>query len=180
MMIFWILLISALLLSIERIAYFLIWNNPDTYRKLCQHPLIAEFGEPVDILQKLFYGFKALQIGVFIGWCFAFEEVGKIPMPTDNLIALIVGSIMVLTGIFLNLSVFHSLGKIGVFYGNKLGYHVPWREEFPFSLCRHPQYVGTLLSIWGFFLVMRFPHPDWILLPMLETFYYALGAHYEE
>jgi hypothetical protein len=32
-----------------------------------------------------------------------------------------------------------------------------------------------LLSIWGFFVIMRFPHDDWILLPLLQTFYYVLG-----
>ncbi len=56
----------------------------------------------------------------------------------------------------------------------------PGAEKFPFSLLKHPQYAGALLSIWGFFLAMRFPHPDWYLLPSLETLYYALGAYLEQ
>jgi hypothetical protein len=80
----------------------------------------------------------------------------------------------------LNMSVFYRLGKVGVFYGRQLGYEIPWCRAFPFSLLRHPQYVGTLLSIWGFFLVMRFPHNDWYLLPTLETVYYVLGAYFEQ
>ena len=44
---------------------------------------------------------------------------------------------------------------------------------------KHPQYTGALLSIWGFFLVMRFPHDDWYILPALETVYYVLGAYFE-
>ena len=36
------------------------------------------------------------------------------------------------------------------------------------------------MSIWGFFLIMRFPHGDWFVLPALETVYYALGAYYEQ
>jgi len=79
----------------------------------------------------------------------------------------------------LNVSVFHRLGKIGVFYGNKLGYRIPWSRKFPFSCLKHPQYVGALLTIWGFFLVMRFPYDDWYLLPVLETVYYGFGAYFE-
>jgi methylene-fatty-acyl-phospholipid synthase len=57
---------------------------------------------------------------------------------------------------------------------------LPWCRAFPFSVLQHPQYVGTVLSIWGFFLVMRFPHDDWYLLPIVETVYYALGAYFEQ
>jgi methylene-fatty-acyl-phospholipid synthase len=80
----------------------------------------------------------------------------------------------------LNMSVFYRLGKVGVFYGNKFGYALPWCQALPFSLLRHPQYVGTVLAIWGLFLLVRFPHDDWYMLPALETLYYALGAHFEQ
>jgi len=52
-------------------------------------------------------------------------------------------------------------------------------QEFPFSVLSHPQYVGTLLTIWGLFLAARFPHDDWYALPILETAYYAAGAWLE-
>jgi hypothetical protein len=32
----------------------------------------------------------------------------------------------------------------------------------------------------GFFLLMRFPHDDWYLLPIVETVYDALGAYCEQ
>jgi hypothetical protein len=35
------------------------------------------------------------------------------------------------------------------------------------------------MSIWGFFVVMRFPNPDWIALPLLQTVYYVVGARLE-
>ncbi len=73
-----------------------------------------------------------------------------------------------------------SPGQVGVFYGNKFGYPTRWVRKFPFSCLRHPQYIGALLSIWGFFLVMRFPQDDWYLLPALETLYYVLGAYWEQ
>ncbi len=42
-----------------------------------------------------------------------------------------------------------------------------------------PQYVGTVLFIWGFIVATRFPGQDWILLPTLETTYYVVGAWLE-
>jgi Glycosyltransferase Family 4 len=41
----------------------------------------------------------------------------------------------------------------------------------------HNQTRATI--IWGGFLAVRFPHPDWYVLPVVETLYYALGAHLE-
>jgi methylene-fatty-acyl-phospholipid synthase len=90
-----------------------------------------------------------------------------------------IGGTLIVAGQILNCGVFYRLGKVGVFYGNKLGYDIPWSRAFPFSLFKHPQYVGTVCSIWGFFLIMRFPHQDWYMLPALETVYYVLGASLE-
>ena len=59
--------------------------------------------------------------------------------------------VLIAIGQILNVGVFMQLGKIGVFYGNRLGYQVPWCRSFPFSLIPHPQYVGATLSIWGSF-----------------------------
>jgi methylene-fatty-acyl-phospholipid synthase len=97
-----------------------------------------------------------------------------------GVLSLVVGGALIVVGQSLNLSVFYRLGRVGVFYGNRFGYEISWRREFPFSLLQHPQYVGTVLSIWGFFLVLRFPHDDWYLLPTLETVYYAVGAYFEQ
>jgi methylene-fatty-acyl-phospholipid synthase len=115
---------------------------------------------------------------VFISWCLVFGRGSLWPIEADaGVVALAVAAM--LAGQALNVGVFVRLGQVGVFYGNKFGYRVPWCCGFPFSLCADPQYVGTVLSIWGFFLVMRFPHGDWFILPTLETVYYALGARLE-
>jgi phosphatidyl-N-methylethanolamine N-methyltransferase len=135
-------------------------------------------GEPVDVLRFLFYGFKILQFTVFVGWCY-FHGDGSLSSCGGSPWSLGLGLVFIVGGQTLNLSVFYRLGKVGVFYGDRFGYQVPWCRGFPFSLFKHPQYAGTLLSIWGFFLVMRFPHDDWYLLPLLETGYYTLSAHFE-
>ena len=175
----WALLGVAVLLRLERLCYVWIWRTPKAFRALCERPAVAYVGEPVDVVQKLFYGFKVIQIAVFVSWCYVYGQGALWPL-SGSAWALGLGGALVVVGQILNVSVLYRLGKVGVFYGNKLGYETPWCRAFPFSLLKHPQYVGTVLSIWGFFLIMRFPHDDWYLLPTVETVYYALGAYFEQ
>jgi methylene-fatty-acyl-phospholipid synthase len=133
--------------------------------------------DPLDGLQHLFRVFKAIQIGVLVWWCLWWGD-GQLRFP-PNAFAFAVGLLMMGVGQCLNIAVFHRLGRVGVFYGVRFGYEVPCCTSFPFSVMRHPQYIGTLLSIWGFFLLARYPAPDWLILPLLESVYYALGARFE-
>jgi methylene-fatty-acyl-phospholipid synthase len=175
----WTLLVAASVLSIERICYAWVWYHPVAFRRWCANRIIALFGEPVDVLRNLFLCFKTIQLGVFFGWCYIHGDGNLIP-PGEEGWWMAAGGTLIVAGQMLNLGVFVQLGKIGVFYGNKLGYHVPRCEGFPFSLFRHPQYIGTVLSIWGFFMTTRFPHDDWYLLPILQTGYYVVGAYLEQ
>lgn len=174
----WLLLAAAAFLSFERLCYLHISRAPEHFRRFCQRPAVASLGEPVEVLQKLFYGFKTIQITVFLGWCYVHSQ-GTL-WPVDRGVwPLTIGAVLLIVGQLLNAAVFYRLGTVGVFYGNKLGYHVPWSQDFPFSWLKHPQYVGSVCSIWGFFVLMRYPHHDWYMLPALETVYYALGAAFE-
>jgi methylene-fatty-acyl-phospholipid synthase len=175
----WSLLVAASVLSVERICYAWVWHYPEVFRRLCLKPLPALFGEPVDVLRNLFVCFKALQLSVFFGWCYLYGK-GTLIHPVENNLWIAMGTTLIALGQLLNLGVFVRLGKIGVFYGNKLGYHVPWHRGFPFSLVRHPQYVGAVLSVWGFFMTTRFPYDDWYIIPVLQTGYYVAGAYLEQ
>lgn len=171
--IFWI---SAAALSLERIAYVAIWRRPAGFRRLCDAwwPGTA----PVDVLARLFVAFKVLQFLVFAGWWIAHGH-GLRPA-ADGPAPLILGLLMIVAGQILNVAVFVRLGRVGVFYGSRLGQAVMWHAGFPFSWFRHPQYVGTVITIWGAFIAMRYPAPDWSVIPALETLYYAIGAFFEE
>jgi len=169
---------AALLLSLERLCYLWIWHAPDSFRSVCATLGVAPPSEPVQVLESLFYAFKILQMGVFVAWCFIHGE-GSFWQPNPDPSAVWLGAALILLGQVLNASVFYRLGNLGVFYGNRFGHQVPWSRQFPFSLLEHPQYVGALLSIWGLFLMVRFPHDDWYIIPALETAYYALGARIE-
>jgi len=174
----WVFLFAAALLSLERICYLRIWRNPEAFRASCMRAPVIHAREPVNALRYLFYGFKLLQCAVFIGWCYIHGD-GQLVALAGGRFANLLGAALIMIGQLLNLSVFYRLGNVGVFYGNKFGYPVPWNPKFPFSIIDHPQYVGALLTIWGFFLVARFPHDDWYFLPLLETAYYFAGAYFE-
>jgi methylene-fatty-acyl-phospholipid synthase len=174
---FWGVLVLALGLGLERFTYAWVWHRPTAFQALCRRAPLRAFASPTDALECLFWGFKAIQVAIFLAWCWLWG--GGVVRPAAWGAATIAGLLLAGSGQVLNLSVFHRLGRTGVFYGNRFGQAVPWCDRFPFSVLRHPQYVGTLLSIWGFFLVMRFPQPDWVVLPLLETAYYTLGSYVE-
>ena len=167
----WIFLGSAAALSIERLCYIWIWRNPDAFQEVCGR-------DPVAAVRWLFYAFKIIQAAVFLAWCYVMGNGSLWPPAADPAIV-VLGAALIATGQWLNASVFYRLGGEGVFYGNRFGHEIAWCRDFPFSCVDDPQYFGAVLSIWGFFLLMRFPHDDWYLLPALETIYYAAGARFE-
>lgn len=175
----WLVCAAAVLLSVERISYVLIWRDPDAFRRWSLHRTVATLGGPVDLLVLLFIGFKVIQIGVFVSWHLMLGDGSWLPHSRDPRV-FAAGALLIVLGQGLNVSVFERLGKIGVFYGNKFGHSVSWCHRFPFTWFAHPQYVGTVLAIWGFFVLMRFPAPDWMLVPLVETMYYAAGARLEQ
>lgn len=176
---FWIaILVAASFLAIERISYVLVWRHPEAFKSLCRRRRILGAHDPVEVMHRLFIAFKGIQIGVFVAWWSLFD--GRFPpLPNAPMPGLLIGAGLLLAGQALNFGVFWRLGKVGVFYGNRLGHQVPWVTGFPFSVVRHPQYVGTLISILGIFLIMRYPEPDWVVLPLIQTFYYLLAMRLE-
>lgn len=173
-----LLVLCAVLLSAERLTYYVASRRTRLWRRLCAGAPWQSLRDPVRAVNALFYVFKLVQIALFWFWCSHFGHV-LVPLPTAPLPGLVIGVALFVFGQILNFSVFLRLGNVGVFYGAQFGHAVPWVQGFPFSVLRHPQYLGVLLSIWGFFVVMRFPNPDWLYLPLLETVYYAWGAYQE-
>jgi hypothetical protein len=84
----------------------------------------------------MFYFFKAVQLIVVVGWCFAFG--GRFWPPAAGSIDITVGTLLIGSGQLLSLAAFQRLGRIGVFYGGQFGYSVKWHSGFPFSWFQHP------------------------------------------
>ena len=172
---YWLLLAALPLLAVERVAYALIWRWPDAFTAVCHR---LGWIDPVRVLRWLFVAFKAMQALVFAVWIAGHGGPQPLSWPPGT--ADVIAVLALMAGQVLNVAVFVRLGAVGVFYGTRFGHVVQWCTGFPFSLLSHPQYVGTVLSIWALFLLTRYPAPDWSLLPILETVYYVLGARAEQ
>lgn len=170
-----VLTVAAAALAVERLAYVWISRRPDTLERLVARWSLLSSAGAINVLAGLCVVFKVLQLTVFFVWCSIATNLHP-PHAWRDHGAVVAGAILIVTGQLLNLRVFQLLGRTGVFYGDRFGVQLPWRTDFPFSIMRHPQYVGACMSVWGFFLVMRFPYDDWYVLPILETAYYAAGS----
>jgi len=170
----WLILVAVLLLTLERGSYVWIVRRTERFRRLCTTRAVSWIGEPVTVVAVLFGAFKVVQISVFLAWWY-FHEDGHLA----GAATLAMAATLLLAGQALNFGVFYRLGATGVFFGDQLGHEVPWCRAFPFSWIAHPQYVGTVLTIWALFLAARFPHPDWYVLPGVATAFYAVSAHLE-
>lgn len=171
-------LACAAFLALERLAYLYAWTHPRRFAARMRRLFGRRGADPVVALKSLFKVFKLIQITVLFAWCAWFADTW-IPWPTAPLPAMLLGLLLIAFGQVLNLGVMIRLGSEGVFYGNRFGRSVTWQTGFPFSLVAHPQYVGALMSIWGFMLAMRFPNTDWVVLPLVSSLYYMLGARLE-
>ena len=171
--------LAAMALSLERLCYIWVWRRPEVFRARIARLSRVVAIDPVTAVRLLFYAFKVLQFTVFVAWLYVFGhgEIWTAPRPSGVVAS---GVALIIAGQILNVAVFLRLGSVGVFYGSRFGHDVPWVDAFPFSWLKHPQYLGTVLSIWGLFVAVRFPAPDWYVLPLLETAYYALGARLEQ
>ena len=128
----WFLLGAAVVLSLERLCYIYVSRAPERFRRFCQRPVVAPLGAPVEVLQKLFYGFKAMQFTVFLGWCYVHGQ-GSLSPPGRGVWHLGAGGALIVVGQILNCAALYRLGKVGIFYGRQLGYDVAWSRAFPFS-----------------------------------------------
>lgn len=88
--------------------------------------------------------------------------------------------ILVAVGLFvfgqvLNAGIFKAIGHAGVYYGFKLGHVVPWVDGFPFTVVKHPQYVGSVASVWGAAVLVYglVPSADLVLLVFYWTLLYV-------
>jgi methylene-fatty-acyl-phospholipid synthase len=82
----------------------------------------------------------------------------------------------------LNAGIFRAIGTAGVYYGFKLGHSVPWVTGWPFDTVSHPQYVGSVLSVWGLIALLWGQAPRGALLSLggYWTALYAVTGAFEQ
>ncbi len=82
----------------------------------------------------------------------------------------------------LNAGIFRAIGRDGVYYGFKLGRRVPWVSGWPFDTVAHPQYVGSVLSVWALVALVwgHAPPASLLVLGGYWTALYALTGAFEQ
>lgn len=134
------------ILTAPHALYAFIWLFPGSWRALFPR-------NPVNAMASFASAGKVLQFSMIVLWWLADDwgvpKIGKIP--TTHLV---LGIGLVGIGQTLNFSMYSAIGKPGVYYGEKLGSKVPWCTTFPFTVTSHPQYVGSVLTIWGIFALV--------------------------
>ncbi len=94
--------------------YFYLWNWPQSF--------VSQFPEkPSHSMSLISNGLKVLQL-LALGSTWHSSNVRW-----WNLI-------LIFAGQFLNFRVYQLLGEVGVYYGVRFGYSVPWVTEFPYVL----------------------------------------------
>jgi hypothetical protein len=108
----WLLLLAAAFLSLERICYVYISRAPERFRRFCTRPAVASFGDPVDVVRKLFYGFKGIQFVMFFAWCYVHGH-GLLSPATRGFLPLAIAGALILAGQILNCGGVLSIGHGG-------------------------------------------------------------------
>merc|ERR1712232_1420898 len=170
--------LAFFLLGIERFLYGYIYHFPDSFKRLCHGALKSVFVKDEGLYWKVAKDLgvvvKIFQFGVIGYDLFIRRTIGVGPMPLLALGAALVGA-----GQLLNGAVFNAIGGVGVYYGNQLGYEVPWCTGFPYNLkISDPQYWGVVLCIVGVYLMCS---PGYVaevshyVVPCLEVFWYIMS-----
>ena len=129
--------------SLTHILYFFIWDYTDKYIKFSYYLRTS----PIFLMTLLSSLQKLIQISLIINY--SIQNNTLIPYVSNfniyNFILITIGQI-------LNISVYYKIGIIGVYYGNKLGYNLPWITTFPYNIgINNPQYIGCILTLFGLY-----------------------------
>lgn len=190
---------STCLLCIERLTYGFLWQKPNKFSHIAS--IMGYKQREPEFIFNLVKLFKAIQVYVFMSWYYfryvkdsdrqevsltdQDDEAGFMNglnqiLPDFDAVQMIVGLLLLVFGQFLNYMVWYRIGVNGVCYGVKFGRNVPWCTEFPFNTFNHPQYIGSILTVWGMFVFCWKDQPDWYMLPLIETTLYLCSIYFWE
>jgi len=132
-----------LVTSLSHLLYFFVWSFTDRFLCICYYLDV----NPSFLISSLSIIQKSLQMGAILNY--SIEHNTLIPYIENfnimNLLLLTIGQT-------LNTAVYYKLGLIGVYYGDRLGYQLPYITTFPYNTgIKNPQYVGCVLTLCGIY-----------------------------
>ena len=172
------------ILSFPSVLYKFIWTHGMQWNKFfC--------GKGVEAYHRLCFTLRALQLYTLYSACFpgsSFFSLDFTAVTTHLAEVTLYGWIFMATWLFvgqaLNLSVYWTIGAVGVYYGFKMGHQVPWATGFPFSLgIRHAQYTGACITFVAFLPLLCTPigiHNGLLGLYICVFLYYTWNGLFEE
>ena len=164
------------LLSLERLAYGVVWKKPHVIRTIATKVGYQQ-KEPEMIFNFVRF-FKLIQMYVMGTWYMSHYGY---QLPTIDAVQLCIAAAIILFGQVLNGMVWYRIGKEGVCYGCKFERNIPWCDKFPYSHFNHPQYLGAILTVWGMFAMTWNDYPnEWFYIPLVETILYGMSMKYWE
>eukprot|EP00053_Salpingoeca_punica_P004988 m.52089 g.52089 ORF g.52089 m.52089 type:complete len:184 (-) comp13038_c0_seq1:387-938(-) len=163
--------LAAALLSIPHILYAFIWFFPHAWAGIFGKRAVRAFSLIASVL-------KVVQFSTVVLW---FLDHNKdVDLFNISFWQVLVFLVLAGAGQALNGGIYKAIGETGVYYGFKLGYSIGWHEGFPFNVVAHPQYVGSVLSVWACYFLFGWNGPqDAGLLAAWWTMLYALTGFQE-
>ena len=122
--------------SLTHILYFFIWDYTDKYIKFSYYLRT----NPIFLMTLLSSSQKLSQCILIINY--SIQHNTLIPYINNFNIQ---NFVLITLGQILNIGVYYKIGIIGVYYGNKFGYNLPWITTF--QILTHTQaYLRTCLK----------------------------------
>ena len=139
-------ILLCLVLTIPHAFYAFIWIYPNKWMSISKK--YYKYGDSIDLMAYCVFIIKGIQfIGLFL-WTFIIDS-SNFEFKNMSIFQFIIAIPMIIFGQSLNIGIHKAIGKNGVYYGCRLGKTIPWVNGFPFTIVRHPQYVGVVLCIWA-------------------------------
>lgn len=134
--------------ALPHIIYACIWLRPGYWMRFSR-AVTGDSRNAVDLLAYPAGILKVVQFAVTFFWYLVAAPC--LDFTTLPLWRWALAAALFAGGQALNMGIYSKIGKIGVYYGYKLGQKdkCPWVEGFPFNVCSNPQYVGAALTIWS-------------------------------
>lgn len=154
--------------------YPYIWYYPQHYMKFVAGDRGVEFYRDFVFVQKMAI------CALTAVWWFD-QDLFQDTLATTNgkmLYALAIA--MIALGTHLNHQIYEKIGAVGVYYGFKLGRHVPWVTGYPFNVWRHPQYFGAWCIFAGYGIMVNYNHPAIWITTIFQAWAYAVTGIMEE
>ena len=146
----WVL---VLCLSVPHWLYAFVWTRSKAFERF----VFEYIGivSPVTVFSTTAHCLKVWQFLSLSAW-----YLGKGPflgLGDRSVPQLVIALGLLAFGQLLNISMMKAIGTNGVYYGVRLHRPVPWCTDFPFNTFRHPQYLGSVASLWGILLLIATP-----------------------